>query len=189
MYKCCVTFLLTILHLKRGNIKPQNGNLILAIKKPAFLRNIFQLLKDSLIQNIVRNKRTTSYIFFTFFSNFWISKYKILGNSFIMPIGKRNWLTSKIYYIYSRHQLYAYRFVAYFTNLHRFVSVPILWYCFQWLSVSVNCISYTSIFRMSARFFWSKHALLCVNYLRLTAFYQNCFFWNKNNTNIDGQCN
>ena len=53
--------------------------------------------------------------------------------------------------IYSRRHLYAYRFAAYFALLHRFLSVPIFQHCVQWLSISVNCISYICKFRISAR--------------------------------------
>ena len=58
---------------------------------------------------------------------------------------------------------------------------------YQFRSIAYRLHAY---FALVQKFFWSEHALLlCVNSLRLTAFYQNCFFWNTNNTYVDGQCN
>ena len=66
--------------------------------------------------------------------------------------------------IQSAPPIYAYRLAAYSTLLHRFLSVPIFQHCFQCLSILVNCIfRIYAYFALLQEFFWSEHALLCVN--------------------------
>ena len=95
--------------------------------------------------------------------------------------GNSQWRLSN--WKYSRRHLYAYRLAAYFALLHKFLSVPIfntVFNGYQFRSIAYRIYAY---FALVQEFFWSEHALLCVNFLRLTAFDQICFFRNKNNTN------